>query len=852
MKKSFPQNGILDRLVWISILLGGFYWLGHAALESFLSEQSVIKHILYPDLYTFLERSFVILPLILFSWIIRRLVHERTRAVTALEEKERSMSTLLSHLPGMAYRCKNNREWTMEFLSEGCHELTGYPPDDLLENHQISYNDLIHPEDRESVWEEVQTAIRDHRPFQHIYRIITASRSTRWVWEQGQGVFSPDGKVEALEGFISDITDRKTAEEALTQASNEWRITFDATQDIILMLDGQFNVIKANSAACRFFDKPYEQLLGKSCLLLFPEDEEALQVCPVLRMEQTLQHEEREIFLPDKGIWVLVSVDPIFDQPDKLIGAVQIIRDITHIKEMEKSLREAKEEWEETFNIINDAITIHDKEFNIIRANPSAEEMLGLPLLQMSKKKCYESYHGTPCAPEGCPSCRTLQTGIPSTTEIFEPHLNKFIEIKALPRLDDNRKLIGLVHVVRDISDRKKSEEEQRLLQDQLIQAQKMESIGNLAGGVAHDFNNMLSAILGYNELSLDMLPEDHPVRENLLIIHEAGEKAAALTRQLLAFGRKQILEMKPVNLNVIVENMSKMLSRLIGEDIVLEFHTQQPVKNVLADAGQIEQILMNLAVNARDAIGSGGHLIIETSDRTIDGAFSHPRLKVEPGAYVQITVSDTGEGIPREVQEKIFEPFFTTKERDKGTGLGLATVYGIVKQHRGWIWVYSEEGIGTTFKILLPSAQSEIRQEEPGNRPALQEGTETILVVEDDEAIGQMIRSTLKPLGYRILSATCADEALTRIRNTEKKIDLVLSDVIMPGMNGVELAEKIQTLLPNIPTILMSGYTDNFIAQHGVLNAGFAFLQKPITPTILTNKIRKILDHDKAPVKIS
>ncbi len=618
------------------------------------------------------------------------------------------------------------------------------------------------------------------------------------------------------------------------------------------MLDREYLIVKANRTAAQFLGKSYPDIIVRKCYELFHQDDHPVENCPLERLLRSGQHVRKELYFPNYKIWFHTSVDPVHSETGEVIGAVYIARDITYIKEIEDNILKLNREWEGIFNILNDAITIHDKDFNIIMANRAAEKMLGLPYMEMLGKKCYESYHATPCPPERCPSCRTLKTGIYSTTEIFEPHLNRYIEIKALPRLDEEGQLTGLVHVVRDITERKNAEKEQRLLQNQLLQSQKMESIGNLAGGVAHDFNNMLSAILGYNELSLDMLPEGHPVRENLLIIHEAGEKAAALTRQLLAFGRKQVLKMKSVNLNVIVENMSKTLRRLIGKDIVLECHTLQPVKNVLADAGQIEQTLINLAVNAREAMTDGGHLVIETVNRTIEATFSHPQLKVEPGEYVQISVSDTGAGIPREVQERIFEPFFTTKERGKGTGLGLATVYGIVKQHGGWIWVYSEEGIGTTFKIILPVVRQETRKEGQGGRPAFKEGTETILVVEDDKAIGRMIRNTLRPLGYRILSASCANEALTICRRNKEKIDLILSDVMMPGMNGVELAEKIQALIPSIQTLLMSGYTDHFIAHHGVLNAGFAFLQKPVTPTILTNKIREILDYNNVQGKTS
>lgn len=837
---------ILDHLVWVSIGLAGIYWALNSIVESLILKKDVWGALTHPAPHEFRERFFMIVPWVLFIVVIRHLVSERTRARKILRAKERSLSTLMRNLPGMAYRSRLNGERVLEYLSDGCRSLTGYAPEELITGAGTSLEDLVHPEDREIVRTKRQATAHDPKHFDLRYRIITASGETRWVWEQGQGFLSPDGKVFVQEGFITDISAQMAAENALKKASDDWRTTFDSARDIILMLNREYRIIKANRAAAQFLGKSYPDIIGRKCYQLFHRDDHPPDNCPLKRLLRSGQHVQKELYFPSRKIWFRTSVDPIHNETGEVIGAVYIARDITYIKEIEDNILKMNREWEETFNILNDAITIHDKDFNIIMANRTAEKMLGLPYLEILGKKCYESYHATPCPPERCPSCRTLKTGIYSVTEVFEPHLNKYIEIKALPRLDEEGQLIGLVHVVRDITKRKISEEEQRLLQHQLIQSRKMDSIGDLAGGVAHDFNNILSAILGYNERSLNMLPADHPVRENLRIVQEAGEKATALTRQLLAFGRQQVLEMRSVNLNVLVENTEEMLHRLIGEDIVLEFHLERPTPNIMADAGQIEHVLMNLAVNARDAMPEGGHLIIETSARTIDSSFPHPCLKIEPAEYVQLTVTDTGAGMSQEMQEKIFEPFRTTGERGKETGLGLATIYGIVRQHQGWIRVYSEAGIGTTFKIILPIVPNEIRQAGPEDRPVLREGTETILVVEDDKTINRMIRITLEPLGYRILSAACADEALTLCRRTGEKIDLILSDVVMPGMNGVELAGKLQGLLPSVPVLLMSGYTDNFIAQYGALNTGFAFLQKPITPAILTNKIRKILDHDR------
>ncbi len=401
----------------------------------------------------------------------------------------------------------------------------------------------------------------------------------------------------------------------------------------------------------------------------------------------------------------------------------------------------------------------------------------------------------------------------------------------------------SVANVLAESIERKRAEEEKQKLQAQLLQSQKIESIGRLAGGVAHDFNNLLSAILGYSEMALEEIPEDHPVREHIRIIKEASEKAAAITLQLMAFSRKQVLKMKVVNLNTIVKNMDKMLALIVGEDVLLELNTNTPVRNMMADLGQIEQIIMNLAVNARDAMPCGGRLIIETADADLDEEYAKTHEGARPGSYVMLSITDTGEGMSREVQERIFEPFFTTKEMGKGTGLGLSTVYGIVKQHNGYIWLYSEHDKGTTFKIYLPVAEGEVEKTDEKEHITAVRGTETVLVVDDTPSLCKLIVDILQPLGYQILEASCGEEALQVSNTFEGEIDILLTDVIMPGMNGQELADLLKTKRPVTKVIFMSGYTNNAIADHDILKPGVAFIQKPITRGKLTNKLREVLD---------
>ncbi len=398
--------------------------------------------------------------------------------------------------------------------------------------------------------------------------------------------------------------------------------------------------------------------------------------------------------------------------------------------------------------------------------------------------------------------------------------------------------------MMRDITERIKAEEEQRKLQTELLQIQKMESIGNLAGGVAHDFNNILSAIIGFSQLALMKLPEDHPAADSLRIIYESGERAASLTRQLLAFSRKQVLEMKVVNLNTIIENVAKMLRRVIGANIVLELDLQNPIKNILADSGQMEQVLMNLLVNARDAMPSGGRVTVETMEVCVREKLDQT---VTPGSYAMLSVVDTGTGMSQEVQERIFEPFFTTKEVGKGTGLGLSTVYGIVKQHDGHITVRSEKGQGTRFKIYFPVVNREADGINVQKQSKLMRGTETVLVVDDEPSIRKLLIQTMQPLGYKLLDASSGEDALKVSDEYPGAIDLLITDVVMPGMNGMQLAETLQHQRPGMRVIFMSGYTDGALVRNDMLDRKLILIQKPVTPSVVAAKVREELDKKNA-----
>jgi len=509
----------------------------------------------------------------------------------------------------------------------------------------------------------------------------------------------------------------------------------------------------------------------------------------------------------------------------------------------EEALRESEKRLQAILDNSPAIIFLKNTEGRYLYVNPQFAKLTPLTREQILGKTDDEIFLPAQAAAFRADDLKVLQAGVALEFEEVAdqqdgPHTSI---VSKFPLRNAEGKVYAICAIATDITERKS-------LEAQLRQAQKMEAIGQLAGGIAHDFNNLLTVINGYSELMLLSLPVEHPHCATFEQIRQAGEKASRLIRQLMAFSRQQVLQPKVLDLNAVVANIDTMLQRVIGEDIDLLTILSPGLASVKADPGQIEQVLMNLLVNARDAMPAGGRLTIETADVVLDTDYARTHVAVNPGRYVMLAVSDNGCGMDAETQARIFEPFFTTKELGKGTGLGLSTVYGIVKQSGGNIGVYSEPGRGTTFRIYLPRIEEAAEAVEPGKaREQLPRGSETILLVEDEAGVRTLAKTILQTQGYTVLDAAQGKDAFLLSGQHEGLIHLMVTDMVMPEMSGREVAERLKPLRPNMKVLFMSGFTDKAMVHHEELDQGMAFLQKPFTPQTLARKVREVLD---APTK--
>jgi len=645
--------------------------------------------------------------------------------------------------------------------------------------------------------------------------------------------------------FLRDVTDRKRAEEALQASERFLESIVENIPNMIFVKDADtLRFVRFNRAGEQLLGYSRDELLGKNDYDFFPRQEADFFTSNdrlVLARNELVDIPEETVRTRDKGERVLHTKKiPIRDDAGKAQFLLGISEDITERKEREAFIRNILESVDEGFIVV-------DREYRVQSANRAFCRLAGLAEDKVVGRTCYELSHHCekPCFELGeeCAVKHTFETG--ASHSVTHAHANatgatQHVEIKSYPITDASGNVISAIETMNDIT-------EKRRLEDQLRQSQKMEAIGQLAGGVAHDFNNILMAIMGYGNLIQMKMPANDPLRLNMNPLLESAERAAQLTKSLLAFSRKQVMHMAPVSLNEIISRTEKFLRRIIGEDVELRTAPGRDAL-VLADNSQIEQILMNLATNARDAMPEGGILSIGTDVLEIAGAEVMAHGLDAPGSYVVISVIDTGAGMGEETLRKIFEPFFTTKELGRGTGLGLAIVYGIVKQHHGAINVSSQPGMGTTFRIYLPVHHGVAGHREPVMQAApIVGGTETILLAEDDQVLRAFLSELLGEFGYTVIAAEDGVDAVRKFAEHADVVRLCILDMIMPRKGGKEAYEEIARLRPGIKAIFASGYAADKVRREG-FPAGCEFIQKPAAPEVFLRKIRELLDREQGP----
>jgi len=694
------------------------------------------------------------------------------------------------------------------------------------------------------------------------------------------------------EGTIEDITDRKRAEEI--QARRAVNVLFRAEVSAALAIsraplqptldlcvkamvqhlgaafariwtinrDEDVLELQASAGMYAHLDGPYARVpvgsfkIGKIAQERLPHITNEVQTDPRVsdkkwaRREGMIAFAGYPLVVADRtlGVMAMFSRRKLAEDTLDALGSVaDLISQGIERKRAEQELRESEERYRLLFESNPQPMWVYDLEtLAFLAVNESAvrhygysrEQFLGMTIGDIRPPEDLPALHDAISNSVDGLDVAGVWRHLKKDGAIIEVEINSHSVVFAGRRAE--------LILANDITERNRLEAALLSSEEQLRQSQKLEAIGQLAGGVAHDFNNLLTAINGYSALALRRVGADHPISSYLEEIKKAGDRAANLTRQLLAFGRKQLLQPLAINLNDIVGDMIKLLKRLIGEDVQLVTRSGAGLKQIKADPGQLEQVLVNLVVNARDAMPRGGTVTIETANMTLDGAYASAHVGVTPGEYVMLAISDTGTGMDQDTRLRVFEPFFTTKEKGKGTGLGLSTVYGIIKQSGGNVWVYSELGKGTTFKVYLPQVEDEIAaRADLKEEVARHRGTETVLLVEDEDMVRKLTSELLKESGYIVLEANGGEQALNIFNEHKEIIDLLITDVVMPKISGKEVAEQLKKIHPETKVLFMSGYTDEAIVHHGIVDSHIAFIQKPFSENALTRKVRDVLDAE-------
>ncbi|MCL4368582.1 MAG: PAS domain S-box protein, partial [Actinobacteria bacterium] len=667
--------------------------------------------------------------------------------------------------------------------------------------------------------------------------------------------FLAQAGLHRLQG-VEDAADAMRNSDALSQAASrkvDWynRSNMEAALDpqVTIGLDGK--IIDVNRATEAITGRTRTEIIGSDFSEYFTEPERARAGYQQVLSEGAIQDHPLEMkHLDGRTTPVLYNASLHRNEAGEVQGVFAAAHDMTERKEAEAALRRSQEQLAALFAGATTGTALTDAAGRLLKTNPALERFLGCSAGELTTRSFADFTYPDDREAEWA-LFQELLAGKRSSYLLEKRHLRKDgtvvwgrVTVSLTPQNGD----LLTIHMVEDINAQKIAEDALEESQSQLAQSQRLETVGRLAGGIAHDFNNLLTAITGFAHLLSERLSPDDPGKQDLAEITGACDRAASLVRQLLAFSRRQILQAQTMDLSQAVSAMTPLLARLLGEDVAIRCSLEANLGSVRTDPVQIEQVIMNLAVNARDAMPTGGTLTIETANVELDAAYAEEHREVTPGPHVVLSLSDTGCGMGAETLTHLFEPFFTTKEQGRGTGLGLATVYGIVKQSGGHIWVYSEPGRGSTFKVYLPvsSAVTPTAEETRATpKPRTLTGKATVLLVEDEESVRRLTARVLRAHGYTVHEAPDGKRALDAAASFGEPIHLLLSDVVMPGMTGPELAERVREWDAGVRVLFTSGYAANAIAHHGVLIPGVAFLEKPFTPVALLSKVRDVLEGE-------
>ncbi|MGA2477254.1 MAG: PAS domain S-box protein [Spirochaetia bacterium] len=778
------------------------------------------------------------------------------------ESKSRLLQTLLDNLPDIIFQKDLSGRFVL--VNRPYAEVVG-----LECSEMIGKNDAdVFPEEIASRFmSDDRLVIETAQPLNNIEEPIQSARGQmRWLLTSKVPLFDESGHVLGLVGVGRDITERKDFEKKNRQLA----MLVDATDNAILSFDLNYKLMSMNKAAENLYGYTADEVLGTSVFEAIPAEQESEIRCMLQRTafgDPPGQFETTALRSDGSRIYVTVTLSAIRDEHEQVIGYVTVSQDITSQKQAQQALKDKERRQAEIIDFLPDATFAIDKEGCVIIWNRAIERLTGVPATEMIGKS------GHACAVPIYGELRPLLldliletitedhgkgleesydyveiSGDTLIAEAFVPKLHKgkgaYLWGVTTALRNESGSIVGAIESIRDITDRKLAEEERAKLERKILQAQKMDCIGRLAGGVAHDFNNMLFVILGRAEMALQQLAKGHALRSYLEEIHRAAERSAAMTRHLLTFARQQTVTPQILSLNPVVEEMLTILRRLIGENIDLVWRPGKNLWYVKMDPSQIDQLLTNLCVNARDAITNVGKITIETANCFIDKKFCALPPGLLEGQYVTLCVADNGCGMEKETLEHIYEPFFTTKEIGRGTGMGLATVYGIVKQNGGLIDAWSKPGLGTRFTIYLPKEAGELPQEDGQAAQGLAPtGTETILVVEDEAASRRLIEAILKKQGYNVIAAEGPRDALRIAKEAIHEINLLVTDVVMPEMNGDDLAMRLESLNPRLKCLFVSGYPADTFNHAKMTRERVHFVAKPFSIKDFGMKIREVLD---------